>query len=135
MLVVDTNVLAFLLIAGEHTEQARALLEQDADWRSESFIMVELSNVLATTMRVRGMTRAQAGLVLAQAQELMEPGLHLVQHADALALAIEFKVSAYDARFLAVARSLGQRLVTEDRKLQEAAPALTQSIAEALQVD
>ncbi len=132
MLVVDTNVLAFLLISGDFTEPARALLEQDGDWHSEGFVLVELSNVLATAMRLRGLARTQAVQIMAQAQELMEPGLHLVQHADALAMAVEFKVSAYDARFLAVTRAFGQRLVTEDRKLRQAAPALTQSIAEAL---
>lgn len=37
--------------------------------------------------------------------------------------------SAYDTRFLAVANSLGTRLVTEDVKLRTAASDLTQSIA------
>jgi predicted nucleic acid-binding protein len=132
MLVVDTNVLVYLLVAGDRTDQARALMQRDADWRSESFVLVELSNVLVTTMRVRGLAPARAVQALADAQQIMEPGLHFVQHADALALAMEFKVSAYDARFLALARLLGQPLVTEDARLRQAAPALTRSIAEAL---
>jgi predicted nucleic acid-binding protein len=41
-------------------------------------------------------------------------------------------VTAYDARFLALAHRLGIRLVTQDAKLRSAAPALTQSLAEAL---
>jgi predicted nucleic acid-binding protein len=41
-------------------------------------------------------------------------------------------VTAYDARFLALAHRLGTRLVTEDAKLRSAAPALTLSLAEAL---
>jgi predicted nucleic acid-binding protein len=43
-------------------------------------------------------------------------------------------VSVYDARFLATAQSLGGKLVTEDAKLRAAAPALTQSLGEALKV-
>jgi len=53
-------------------------------------------------------------------------------HSRALEVAIEFGVSAHDARFLAVARSLGAKLVTEDAKLRAAAPAITQSLADAI---
>jgi predicted nucleic acid-binding protein len=42
-----------------------------------------------------------------------------------------FAISAHDARFLVVAQSLGALLVTEDRKLRRAAPALTQSLEDA----
>ncbi len=47
-------------------------------------------------------------------------------------LAMRYQVTAYDARFLALADQHGGRLVTEDAKLRAAAPALTQSLQEAL---
>lgn len=56
-----------------------------------------------------------------------------VAHSRALRVAGQFAVSACDARFLAAAQSLGGRLVTEDAKLRAAAPALTQSLGEALE--
>jgi predicted nucleic acid-binding protein len=46
--------------------------------------------------------------------------------------ALRYRVTAYDARFLALARQLGRPLVTEDVNLRAAAPKLTQSLAEAL---
>jgi predicted nucleic acid-binding protein len=49
-----------------------------------------------------------------------------------LAIATRHRVSAYDARFLSLADQLGSRLITEDARLRAAAPALTQSLAEAL---
>jgi predicted nucleic acid-binding protein len=49
-----------------------------------------------------------------------------------LRLAEEFAVSAFDARFLGAAQTLGARLVTEDARLRAAAPALTISLAGAL---
>jgi len=55
-----------------------------------------------------------------------------VSHRAALDTALRYRVTAYDARFLAVAQQLGTRLVTEDAKLRSAAPALTQSLVEAL---
>jgi len=41
-------------------------------------------------------------------------------------------LSAYDARFIALARAFGQKLVTEDARLRKACPDDTLSIAEAL---
>lgn len=132
MLVVDTNVLAYLLLQGARTAESRALLEADADWRSEQFMLVEFTNVLATAVRAGRLPAARAQIALEEAQALMEPGLCEAPHADVLALAIQLKVTAYDARFLTVANTLGVKLVTEDTKLRKAAPKLTQSLADAL---
>ena len=43
MVLVDTNVLVYLLIEGDRTEAAQALFARDADWRSESFVLVAFS--------------------------------------------------------------------------------------------
>ncbi len=40
MLLVDTNVVAYVFINGDKTDQARELLAADSDWRSDSFLMV-----------------------------------------------------------------------------------------------
>ena len=63
---------------------------------------------------------------------VVESGLHAANHVDVLELAAQLRISAYDARFVAVARDLGLRLVTEDAKLRKAAPTLTNSLADAL---
>ena len=77
----------------------------------------ELPSALATLdVAVRGL-----GLVL-----------HDAPHADVLMLAQRLAVSAYDARCLALAKTLGQRVVTEDLPLGRKAPHLTQSLADAL---
>lgn len=132
MIAIDSNVLAFLLLNGGHTPNARALFELDADWHSDVFVLVELTNVLATAMRVRGLPLPQAAAALTKAQGVVEYGLHMADHADVLGLAAHLRVSAYDARFLVVAKDLGLRLVTEDAKLRKAAATLTQSLAEAV---
>jgi predicted nucleic acid-binding protein len=132
MVVIDTNVLAYLLLVGNKTEEAQALLVQDGDWRSDYFVLVEFTNVLVTYIRTRGLPREQAAGLLSEAEGLLGDGLQFAPHNDALTLASQYSVSAYDARFLAVARSHDARLVTEDAKLRAAAPALTVSLAEAL---
>lgn len=130
MIVVDCNVLAHLLLDGAETPRARALLERDADWHSEGLILIELANVLATAIRVRRLTMNDAIAVLTQAQTVVDRSLHGADHFEVLSLAARYHVSAYDARYLVVARDLDVKLVTEDAKLRAAAPKLTQSLAD-----
>ena len=131
MVVVDTNVLAYLLIEGDRTADAQALYARDPDWRSEGFLLVEFSNILATYLRAGSLERGAAEGLLASAEQILSGSLNL-PHARALGIAAEFGVSAYDARFLGAARGLGTKLVTEDAKLRRAAPGLTQSLSQAL---
>lgn len=132
MVIIDTNVLAYLLLIGNRTEEAQALRARDADWRSDYFVLVEFTNVLVTCIRTRGLPLERAAGLQSEAEELLGDGLQFAPHADALMLASRYAVSAYDARFLAVAQRLDAKLVTEDAKLRAAAPALTMSLAEAL---
>ena len=131
MVIIDTNVLAYLLMQGDRTRLAQALYARDPEWRSEAFLLVEFSNVLATYLRMGGLDQIQAQSLLARAEQHVR-GLVNLPHANALRISGEFGVSAYDARFLAVARQLGGKLVTEDLKLRTVAPTLTQSMEEAL---
>jgi predicted nucleic acid-binding protein len=132
MQVVDTNIIAYLLLQGNRTAAARALFAKDQDWRSDLFVLVEFCNVLATMVRTRSLASARAREALSKAEQILEPGLQPAAHVASLAVAEEIGVSVYDARFLVVAQALGARLVTEDAKLRRAAPTLTQSLDQAL---
>jgi len=132
MLLVDTNVVAYLLIKGDHTEAAQELHARDSDWRSEAFLLVEFTNVLVSSIARKRMTLPMAEDFLAKVFSLFDGKLGRIPHASVLAIATRHRVSAYDARFLSLADRLGSRLITEDARLRAAAPALTQSLAEAL---
>jgi predicted nucleic acid-binding protein len=132
VLLVDTNVVAYLLIDGDHTEAAQELRRRDPDWRSEAFLLVEFTNVLASSIANKRMSNPVAADILSEAITLLDGKLVRIGHALVLSIAVRYRVTAYDGRFLAVAHQLGTRLVTEDTKLRSAAPALTQSLAEAL---
>ena len=131
MVVVDTNILVCLLIEGDRLAQAQALWRRDPVWCSEPFILVEFSNVLATYLRRQALTGAEAKALLAEAGQRLT-SLVEVHHADALDLAAEFGISAYDARFIAVARAQNLPLITEDDRLRTAVPASTLSLTEAM---
>ncbi|MBI4204398.1 MAG: type II toxin-antitoxin system VapC family toxin [Betaproteobacteria bacterium] len=130
MVVVDTNILAYLLIEGDRTADAQALFRRDPDWRSDEFVLIEFSNILATYQRSGALTADMAEKLLDTATRTVS--LIHTSHKGALKVAMEFGVSAYDARFLAAARHHESRLVTEDAKLRAAAPTLTLALAEAL---
>ena len=133
MLVVDTNILAYLLIAGDRTKEAQSLYEIDANWQSEAFLLIEFTNILATYQRTGSLSGNQAESLLTEVEGRMRK-LISIPHIATLRIAQRFAVSAYDARFLAAAEKLGTKLVTEDAKLRTAAPNLTQSLKDVLSV-
>ena len=131
MIVVDTNVIAYLLIEGDRTADAQALRRAEPDWRSEPLLLVEFSNLLATQVRAKALSAAQAKSLLESAAQQVAAWVE-VPYAGALTVALERQVSAYDARVVACARRLSVPLVTEDSRLRAATPGLSLSIAEAV---
>jgi len=122
VIVVDTNLLAYSVLPGESSELADRVAAIDPEWVALALWRLELSNVLATTMRVRGLTLAQASEAFAEAERLVidadiEPSI-----AERLEIAARGSVSAYDAEFVFVAERLGLHLVTGDQKLAKAFP-------------
>ena len=132
MIVVDTNIIAPLYMRSARSDAVTELFARDAVWRTEPLALIELSNVLITYERARYITAATARDCLSRAAAFLQPQLFRVSHQAALEAALDYRVTAYDARFLALADQLGSRLVTEDARLRAAAPGLTQSLAEVL---
>ena len=132
MLLVDTNIIAPLFVRSALSDAVQALHERDNVWQTEPLALIEFSNVLATYERARYVTAAMARECLGRAEAFLQPHLFSVTHEAALKVALRHRITAYDARSLALADQLGSRLITEDARLRAAAPALTQSLAEAL---
>jgi len=93
--------------------------------------MVEFSNVIATYVRTGALTQAQGAKLMAEAPDHI-PTLHNVVNTQALETAMQFGISAYDARFISLAKQLKMKLVTEDSKLRIAVPSWTMSLADVL---
>ncbi len=134
MILADTNVLAHLLMDAEQQVPASALRRKDRDWHTESLAFHELTNVMTTAVRAGVLDVAGAQQLLRNARALKPLQVHAVADVDTLAAAAEFGISGHDARFIMLARALGVKLTTEDRRLRAAVPAYTQSVAEALSV-
>lgn len=122
MIVVDSNVVAYLYLPGELTEKAEALLEKDADWAAPLLWRSEFRNILAGYIRRKTLTFETARDLQMEAESLLAGAEHEVDSRLVLELVRDSDCSAYDCEFVALAMSLGVKLVTEDKKVLKAFP-------------
>jgi predicted nucleic acid-binding protein len=122
MIVVDSNVVAYLYLPGDYTENAEALLEHDADWAAPLLWRSEFRNILAGYMRRKTLTFEAARDLQLEAESLLAGAEHEVDSRQVLELVRDSDCSAYDCEFVALAMTLGVKLVTMDAKLLKAFP-------------
>lgn len=122
MIVVDTNVIAYLVIPGDRTSAAKDVLRVDPEWRAPLLWRSEFRNVLATRLRNDTLPLEAALDVMSRAEILLQGGEHHLASEPVLRLSFESGLSAYDCEFVALARSLGIRLVTGDERIADRFP-------------
>jgi predicted nucleic acid-binding protein len=86
MIVVDANVLAYLLIPGKYTNSAERLLEADPEWAAPTLWRSELRNVLATYVRAGQLKLADAAALYRRASDILGPDQYEVETLDVLRL-------------------------------------------------
>lgn len=122
MIVVDTNIIAYLYLPGEHTAAAEALLEREADWCAPILWRSEFRNILAGYVRRKDISFEQAASLQKEAEGLLAGGEYEVESRAVLELVRDSDCSAYDCEFVALAMKLDTTLVTMDKKLLRAFP-------------
>ena len=128
MIVVDTNILAYLYLPGDFTQQAEALLAQDADWVAPTLWRSDFRNILAGFMRRGTLTFDQAYAVQREAEALLSGREYEMDSYGVLALVRKSDCSACDCEFVALAVRLGIRLVTMDKKVLRGFPGEAMSL-------
>ena len=127
MIVVDTNVLAYLLIDGDRTSACCRVLGRDAEWHVPFLWRSEFRNVLTMHMRHAAMPIEGAMARMGEAEKLFAGREYSISSEPILHFTREHPVSAYDAEFVCLADKFGTKLVTTDKKLLRAFPELTVS--------
>ena len=117
MIVVDSNILAYLYLPGDRTAAAEALLEQDPEWAAPTLWRSEFRNILAGYMRRKAVTFDQACSLQREAESLLAGAEFAVDSSAVLELVRDSDCSAYDCEFIALAIQLNTKLVTVDKKL------------------
>ena len=122
MIVVDTNVVAYLYLPGDRTAAAEALCRADSEWSAPLLWRSELRNVLATQIRVGRIALDGAQSIQAEAEQLLHGREFAVDSAEVLRLAAESGCSAYDCEFVVLADYFDVPLYSADLRLAERFP-------------
>lgn len=122
MIVVDVNVVAYLLIEGDHTAEAEALLAADPEWAAPLLWRSEWRNVLAGYLRRGGVDLAAALEGVREAERMLSGREYLPEGERVVELVAGSDCSAYDCEYVAVAGALDVPLLTWDRAVLAAFP-------------
>jgi predicted nucleic acid-binding protein len=127
MIVTDTNLLAHLFLGGTGTGLAREVFIRDPEWAAPFLWRSGFRSVLAQYLRKREVSLTDACSLQRKAESLLLGREYLVRSERVLRLVLESSCSAYDCEFVALAEQLRVPLVTSDRQVLSAFPAIARS--------
>lgn len=117
MIVVDSNVIAYLMIEGSNTNEVEKVLLKDSEWVAPLLWRSEFRNILTTYIKQSGMALVLAEQIMLNAEELLTEREFSVLSYDVLALAYEKSLSAYDAEYIVLAINFSEPLLTYDKRI------------------
>ena len=117
MIVVDTNIIAYLYLPCAYTPLAERLLAHDADWVAPLLWRSEMRNVLAPYLRRQQLSFDQVLTIQGEAESLLAEGEYEPDSLQVLRLVRTSDCSAYDCEFVALAVLAQTRLITLDKRL------------------
>ncbi len=132
MIVVDSNILAYLYLPTEFSTQAEQLLEKHPKWVAPVLWRSEFRNVLALYIRKNLLTLEQAYDIQTEAESLLAGAEYDVPSLEILRLVESSECSAYDCEFVALAKRMDTKLVTADKKILKQFPKIAISLAQAI---
>ncbi len=133
MIAVDANVVLPLLREDALTGAARDVRAVAPDWVVPSLLKTELANALLMDLKAGFLTMDRAVQAIGTAADLIAKA-HVMDPspADVLVTARRSGLTAYDASYVALARSLDVPLVTEDKQILRACPDVARSMKQVL---
>ena len=127
-IVSDTNI--FLAVVLDEPEKGHIIeLTSESSALAPEILLYEIGNVLTAMVKREQLTDNQALTALKLAHRI-PVRLIAVDIQQALKLAFEFKIYAYDAYFLQCAKSLSCPLITLDKGMKQVAMALNIEVLE-----
>jgi predicted nucleic acid-binding protein len=122
VIVADANMLAYLVMPGERTAEAEAVLAKDPTWVAPPLWRSELRSVVHKYVLRGDITLVRAVALLGQADEVLGGREGDVDSQQVLDLASRSNCTTYDCEYVALAKVLGVPLVTTDRAVLKAFP-------------
>jgi predicted nucleic acid-binding protein len=122
VIVVDTNILAYLFIKGDYTKFAENLLKMDPEWISTPLWRSEFRSVLSLYIQKNKLTVNDATKITHLAEEFMDSREFHVDSEKVFSLVSASQCSSYDCEFVALAQTLNLTLYTSDTKIVKEFP-------------
>ena len=122
MIVANTNLLIYLYVRGQRTQESEAVLQQDALWAAPLLWRSEFRNVLVGLVRRDALQLEKAHAIIDEAERWLTGHEYSVVSRQVLDLDGRSGCSAYDCEFVALAQDLEVPLVTNDRQILKAFP-------------
>ena len=117
MIVADSNLIASCILESAATESARNLRAVDGEWYVPRLWRYEVTNILATMIRARGLPTEKASFLLNTLTKALEHYERDPMAEDVFAIVAEYGITGYDAQFVALANELRCSLYTQDKEL------------------
>ena len=128
MIVVDTNIIAYLYLSGERSRQAEELLSREPNWIAPILWRSEFRNILAHYLSKKLLNLDDIMLILQQAESLMADSEYEIASAQVMRLVNNSNCSAYDCEFVAIAQYLNVPLVTADKNILQEFPDIARPV-------
>ncbi len=128
MIVVDTNIIAYLYISGEKSQQAEQLLFNDSLWNAPILWRSEFRNVLSQYLRKDILSLNDILMIIQQAEKLLNDNEYKISSAHVMQLVHSSRCSAYDCEFVALAQFLNIPFITADKKILREFPKIAKSL-------
>jgi predicted nucleic acid-binding protein len=128
MIVVDTNIVSYLLFPTPFSESVDKLYTIDSDWVAPLLWKSEFRNVLALYLRKGMITFNKALQLQDMAESIFAHNEFEVSSVQVLDLVNKSHCSAYDCEFVALAHYLNTILITQDQKILTEFPSAAISI-------
>lgn len=127
MIVADTNLLIYLYVQGERTEESEAVLRRDAVWTVPLLWRSEFRIALIGLVRKEALAMDKALSIVDEAERWLAGHEYSVISRQVLTLADRSRCSAYDCELVALAQDLEAPLVTTDQQILKAFPTIAVS--------
>lgn len=130
MIVVDSNIIAYLFIPSEFSAQAEQLRAKEPLWAAPILWRSELRNVLALYLRKNLLSFEQAYAIQTEAEAMLKDSEFEIPSLEVMRLVESSNCSAYDCEFVALANQLNVNLVTADKKILSEFPEVAMTLAQ-----
>jgi predicted nucleic acid-binding protein len=128
MIVVDANTIIYLVRESPLTSLAREVYARDSDWVVPHLWEAEVLNGLMREKRAGRIGMEDAVLAASNAAGLLSHKVRACDRTAVLRTAGESGLTAYDAYYVTLARSLSVVLVTEDGRIKKNCPDVARSL-------